>query len=170
MNYSPQRNMCLFRAYKVCSPETCASVEDLKDMFSSGPDREDHVMQSTDVLHAMAALGPNIILVERLRNGKMNCNKVLYVATGDRWVRGNVKETSLQTYVITYANNHYMGVRGDTISPEEWKLILNAAEAILWPVRREDEELERALMESLQTASREDEELERALMESLLYQ
>jgi len=169
---TPQGMTCLYNSLKVCNPEIQVSETQLKDMLAADDDRKDHVMQSTNVLRAIAnCLGPNIILVERLWNGKMNCLKILDVVCGERWIRGNAKETSRQTFVITYANNHYTGVHGDTISPEEWKLLLDGAEAILWPVSREDEELERAIAESLQTAvvpvSREDEELERAIAESL---
>ena len=147
-----QRLTCLYDSLLVCNPEIRVSKTQLKDMLAADDDRKDHVMQSTNVLRAIAnCLGPNIILVERLWNGKMNCLKILDVVRGDRWIRGNAKETSRQTFVITYANNHYTGVHGDTISPEEWKLLLDGAEAILWPVSREDEELERAIAESLQT-------------------
>jgi hypothetical protein len=169
---TPQGMTCLYNSLKVCNPEIQVSETQLKDMLASNSDRKDHVMQSTDVLHGIAeCFGCNVILTERMLNRKMNCHNVLYAVRGERWIRGNVEETSRQTIVITYANNHYTGVHGDTISPEEWQFLLNGAEAILWPVRREDEELERAIAESLQTAvvpvSREDEELERAIAESL---
>jgi hypothetical protein len=168
----PQRMTCLQRSLKVCIPGIQVSETQLKDMLTEGADRVDHVMQSTNVLRAIAnCWGSNVILAGRFSNGETNCHNVLDAVCGERWIRGNVEETSRQTIVITYANNHFEGVHGDNITGEQWKALLGRAEAILWPVSREDEELERALMESLQTAvvpvSREDEELERALMESL---
>ena len=169
---TPQEMTCLERAIKVCIPGIEVSETQLKDMLTEGDDRVDHVMQSTNVLRGIAnCLGPNVILAERFSNGETNCHNVLDAVCGERWIRGNAEETSRQTIVITYANNHYVGVHGDDITGEQWKYLLGGAEAILWPVSREDEELERALMESLQTAvvpvSREDEELERAIAESL---
>ena len=149
-----QRMTCLERAIKVCIPGIQVSETQLKDMLTEGDDRVDHVMQSTNVLRAITnCFGTNVILAERFSNGETNCHNVLDAVCGQHWIRGNAEETSRQTIVITYANNHFEGVHRDDITSEQWKYLLGGAEAILWPVSREDEELERAIAESLQIAT-----------------